>query len=97
MTSQHDRQDEKLTGQLPNKSGHCPLTGRYFAPCLVCIKTILAAQSRASFLGIDQSDIDHSFAEEKLLLTTASHCCQVNPRIKTLLIRHEGTCTTYLY
>ena len=26
-------------------------------------KTILAAQSRASSLGINQSDIDHSFAE----------------------------------
>ena len=33
MTGQHDRQDEKLTGQLPNQSGHCPLTGRYFEPC----------------------------------------------------------------
>lgn len=31
---------------------------------LTCIKTISAAQSRASSLGIDQSDIDHSFAEE---------------------------------
>ena len=34
MTSQHDRRDEKLTGQLPNQSGHCPLTGGYFVPCL---------------------------------------------------------------
>ena len=33
MTGQHDRQDEKLTGQLANQSGHCPLTGRYFEPC----------------------------------------------------------------
>ena len=33
MTGQHDRQDERLTGQLPNQSGHCPLTGRYFEPC----------------------------------------------------------------
>ena len=34
MTGQHDRQDERLTGQLPNQSGHCPLTGRYFEPCV---------------------------------------------------------------
>ena len=34
MTGQHDRQDERLTGQLPIQSGHCPLTGRYFEPCL---------------------------------------------------------------
>ena len=33
VTGQHDRQDEKLTGQLPNQSGHGPLTGRYFEPC----------------------------------------------------------------
>ena len=37
MTSQHDRQDEKLTGQLPNQSGHCPLTGRYFEPWVVVV------------------------------------------------------------
>ena len=24
----------KLTGQLPNQSGHCPLTGRHFEPCI---------------------------------------------------------------
>ena len=34
MTSKHDQQDERFTGQLPNQSGHCPLTGRYFVPCL---------------------------------------------------------------
>ena len=33
MTGQHDRYDERLTGQLPNQFGHCPLTGRYFEPC----------------------------------------------------------------
>ena len=33
VTGQHDRQDEKLTGQLPNQSGHHPLTCRYFEPC----------------------------------------------------------------
>ena len=35
MTGQHDRQDERLTGQLPNQFGHRPLTGRYFEPCTV--------------------------------------------------------------
>ena len=30
VTGQHDPQDERLTGQLPNQSGHCPLTGNYF-------------------------------------------------------------------
>ena len=33
VTGQLDRQDERLTGQLPNQFGHCPLTGRYFEPC----------------------------------------------------------------
>ena len=32
MTGQHDPQDKRLTGQLPNQSGHCPLTGHYFEP-----------------------------------------------------------------
>jgi len=32
VTSQHNWQDEKLTGQIPNQSGHCPLTGRYLEP-----------------------------------------------------------------
>lgn len=31
-TSQH-WQDERLTGQIPNQSGHCLLTGHYFKPC----------------------------------------------------------------
>ena len=33
MTGQNDRQDESLTGQVHDKAGHCPLTGRYFEPC----------------------------------------------------------------
>ena len=33
MTSQNDRQDESLTGQVHDQAGHCPLTGRYFEPC----------------------------------------------------------------
>ena len=33
VTGQHDRQDERWTGQLPNQFGHRPLTGRYFEPC----------------------------------------------------------------
>ena len=32
VNGQHDRQDEKLTGQLPNQFRHCPLTGQYFEP-----------------------------------------------------------------
>jgi len=32
FTGQHDRQDESLTSQIHNQSGHCPLTGRYFEP-----------------------------------------------------------------
>ena len=33
MATEHDQQDKRLTGQLPNESGHCLLTGRYFKPC----------------------------------------------------------------
>ena len=29
VTGQHDWQDERLTGQLPNQFGHCPLTEPY--------------------------------------------------------------------
>ena len=34
MTGQNDRQDESLTGQVRDQAGHCPLTGRYFQPCM---------------------------------------------------------------
>ena len=34
MTGQNDWQDESLTGQVHDQAGHCPLTGRYFQPCL---------------------------------------------------------------
>lgn len=30
VTGQHYQQDKSLIGQIPNQSGHCPLTGRYF-------------------------------------------------------------------
>jgi hypothetical protein len=32
VTVQNDRQGKNLTGQLRILAGHCPLTGRYFAP-----------------------------------------------------------------
>jgi hypothetical protein len=41
VTGQNDRQGKNLTGQLRILAGHCPLTSRYFAPCLYCIVTIV--------------------------------------------------------
>ena len=32
MTGQNEQQDESLTGQVHDQAGHCPSTGRYFAP-----------------------------------------------------------------
>ena len=32
MTSQNDRRDESLAGEVHNQAGHSPLTGRYFQP-----------------------------------------------------------------
>ena len=40
MTGQNDRQDESLTGQVHNQAGHCPLTGRYFKPCINVLQVI---------------------------------------------------------
>ena len=34
MTGQNDRPDESLTGQAHDQAGYCPLTGRYFEPCV---------------------------------------------------------------
>ena len=49
MTGQHDWQDERLTGQLPNQFGHCPLTGRYFKPSVAESRTqVYFAQQVAS-------------------------------------------------
>ena len=33
LTGQHDRQDERLTRQIPNQSRNWLLTVRYFEPC----------------------------------------------------------------
>ena len=33
VTCQHDRQGERLTGQLPSQSRHCALTSHYFKLC----------------------------------------------------------------
>ena len=32
MTGQNDRREESLIGQVHDRAGHCPLTGRYFEP-----------------------------------------------------------------
>ena len=39
VTGQHDRQDKRLTSQLPNQFRHCMLTGRYFEPCFHSMNT----------------------------------------------------------
>ena len=33
MAGQHNRQEEKVTGQQAFLAGHCPLIGRYIEPC----------------------------------------------------------------
>ena len=50
MASQHERQDERLTGQLPSQFGHCPLTGRYFEPCVMGILVIFNQNSMTQFI-----------------------------------------------
>ena len=34
VTGQNDRQSKILSGQIVILAGHCPLTGRYFEPCV---------------------------------------------------------------
>ena len=41
LTGQHDRQDKSLTSQIHNQSGHCPVAGRYFEPCIYLNKSEL--------------------------------------------------------
>ena len=36
VTGQNDRPTEILSGQIVILTGHCPMTGRYFEPCLMC-------------------------------------------------------------
>ena len=40
VTGQHDWQDERLTSQLPNQSGHCPLTEPYRHKADLCWTTL---------------------------------------------------------
>ena len=52
VTGQHDRQDRRLTGQLPNHYGHCPLTGRYFEPWIqIFLESRLAFTSSVKLWG----------------------------------------------
>ena len=60
MTGQHDQQDERLTGQLSNQSGHCPLTGRYFEPCEHSQITIVNGEKyspRSVKFGVPQGSV----------------------------------------
>ena len=34
FASKNDRQDKSLTGQVHDQVRHCPLTSRYFDPCI---------------------------------------------------------------
>ncbi len=34
VTGQNDRRTNILSGQIVILAGHCPLTGRYFEPCM---------------------------------------------------------------
>ena len=45
MTSQNDRQDRSLTGQVRDQAGQCPLTGRCFQPCVRSVKPDLFQMS----------------------------------------------------
>ena len=71
MTGQHDRQDERLTGQLPNQSGHCPLTGRYFEPWITkknsCRLSVEAKKLSFSLLPSPR----HHFSSAKNFFTSS--------------------------
>ena len=65
VTGQHDWQDERLTSQLSNQSGHFPLTGNYFESCkpLVSLtdeKKGITETKRKEFLA----KVDHSILKE---------------------------------
>ena len=44
VSGQNDRRTKILSGQIVILAGHCPLTGRYFEPCIV-YKTALRASA----------------------------------------------------
>ena len=57
VTGQHDWQDERLTGQLSNQSGHCPLTGNYFESCKPLVSL---TEEKKEF----SAKVDHSILKE---------------------------------
>ena len=65
VTGQHDWQDKRLSGQLSNQSGYCPLTGNYFESCkpLVSLteeKKGINETKRKEF----SAKVDHSILKE---------------------------------
>ena len=65
VTRQHDRQGERLTGQLPNQSRHCPLTGNYFESCelLVSLSEEKKGISETKWKEFS-AKVDHSILKE---------------------------------
>ena len=84
LTGQHDRQDESLTGQIHNQSGHRPLTGRYFEPCH--FKRDVRSRDCANWrtTNVNNSEFQRVFycdrTEEqgKIFQTFRSPCAMVN-------------------
>ena len=61
MTSQNDRQDRSLTGQVRDQAGQCRLTGRYFQPWL-------SENNEATLYTVtcDEKPFDHVFQEKNV-------------------------------
>ena len=55
FVSKNDRQDRSLTGQVRDQAGHCPLTGRYFQPCMVMTVCINGSQTKNMALKLSDN------------------------------------------
>ena len=83
MTGQHDRQDERLTGQLPNQFGLCPLTGHYFEPWASGV--LLVQEFRVSVIHVARFlHVGKTFAKK------ISRIYRYRNTVPPRLISHQG-------
>ena len=70
MTGQNDWQDESLTGQVHDQAGHCPLTGRYFEPCLLVLCTFYASLCKLATSPVGSTGFKPGpiFADQKVIV-----------------------------
>ena len=84
----HDQQDERLTSQLPNQSGHCLLTSHYFKPCTRWLISLFSLFIK-SFTAFNNKDYIFFFCHAIVKQVTGRILYEHFPSLFTLCVNNE--------